>query len=255
MSLPYSEVEYFPWPFGRNCLLKYGFGYDSTKDDYKIIRLIMASKRLKPVGPLCEFYSLKLDSWKSVEVSLNLNFYNNFVIMHENHHSNHGIFVSGVVHWIREREPGLVDYTDDESPIVAFDLAKDEAIFVPCFDLSGPTCQKILGTVHGCLCLLCYHYAKYSNELWVMKDYGIKESWTKIFTQTSMECMYMRPIDHSKSKSAMVLEVNKNKLAWYNFEEEEEPITEIDLTCTEFSTEACVNHESLVGTSWNRCNA
>ncbi|CAI9778206.1 unnamed protein product [Fraxinus pennsylvanica] len=195
-----------------------------------------------------DYLNIGLDSWKSVGVSLNLNCYNNSVILHTSHHCNYDIFVSGVVHWMGERSAcGLVDYTDYESLIVAFDLAKDEVIFVPCFDLSDPTCEKILGTVHGCLCLFCYHYSKYSNELWVMKDYRIKKSWTKIFTQTSTNYMYIRLIDHSKSKSTMVLEVNKNKLAWYNFEEEEEPITEIDINCIEFSTEACVNHESLVG--------
>ncbi|KAL2533093.1 hypothetical protein Adt_06444 [Abeliophyllum distichum] len=102
-----------------------------------------------------------------------------------------------------------------------------------------------------------------------MKDHKIKESWTKIFTENAWSKIFSenksfihymrRPIDHSKSKIAMVSEVNNKKLAWCNFEQKSitnnEPIRYIKTTCVVRSLEACANYVSLVGTSWKRYDA
>ena len=38
-----------------------------------------------------------------------------------------------------------------------------------------------MGVLEGCLCL-CYVYEGVLFDVWLMKDYGLKESWTKKFT-------------------------------------------------------------------------
>ncbi|KAL2553509.1 Uncharacterized protein Fot_07128 [Forsythia ovata] len=108
-----------------------------------------------------------------------------------------------------------------------------------------------------------------------MKDYRVKESWTKIFTENTWPKIftmnawpktenksrihYMRPIDHSNSKITVVSEVNNMKLAWCNFEQKSitnnAPIHYIKTTSAVRSLEACANYDSLVGTSWNRFDA
>ncbi|KAL2455755.1 F-box protein CPR30 [Forsythia ovata] len=234
----YFEIQYLriePPKFANlYYLVNYGFGYDCVTDDYKVIRLIITFNSESECY-LVELYSLKSDSWTRFED-----------LVGHTRRDNHGILVSGALHWIRD---------DNESPIVAFDLTNEEFNTVPCPDLSGRHCWKNLGIVHGCLCFFCDDPLLHA-ELWVMKDHGIKESWTKVFTENKSPIHYMRPIDHSKSKITVVSEVNNKKLAWCNFEQKSitnnAPIRYIETICAVRSLEACANYDSLVGTSWKR---
>ncbi|RZC81924.1 hypothetical protein C5167_044519, partial [Papaver somniferum] len=42
--------------------------------------------------------------------------------------------------------------------------------------------HKALGILGGCLCIMLQAYALYSIEVWVMKNYNVQESWSKLFT-------------------------------------------------------------------------
>ncbi|KAL2553623.1 F-box protein CPR30 [Forsythia ovata] len=152
---------------------------------------------------------------------------------------DYGILVGGALHWIRYQR-------DLERTIVAFDLTKEEFNFVPCPELLGNFTLTNLGNYQGCLSLFCESDKEADSSIvWVMKELGVKESWTKVFSVDSTYT-YMRHIDHSKSKSATLPSWVKNKetLEWYSKEKKTLQYIKIYLEAES------VHCESLVGTSW-----
>ncbi|KAL2465974.1 F-box protein CPR30 [Abeliophyllum distichum] len=214
--------------------VNYGSGYDGASNDYKVIRLINSNGKSDCF--IVDFYSLKSKSWIRLED-----------LVSSIHLDNYGILVGGALHRLTNETKW-----DDECPIVAFDLTKEEFILVPCVHLPSRITWMNLGTFQGCLCLFC-HYHVAGVELWVMEDYGIKESWTKVYINNSPYIPCMRVIDRSKRKSIMILEVIKKfrRLLWCN-NMEENSIKTIKNSCLRSFLEACVYYESLVGTCWNR---
>ncbi|KAL2475633.1 F-box protein CPR30 [Abeliophyllum distichum] len=86
---------------------------------------------------------------------------------------DYGILVGGALHWIRYQR-------DLEQTIVAFDLTKEEFNFVPRPELLGNFTLTYLENYQGCLCLFCESDEEADSSIvWVMKELGIKESWTK----------------------------------------------------------------------------
>ncbi|KAK9904408.1 hypothetical protein M0R45_000774 [Rubus argutus] len=92
-------------PSSQHCLCFQGFGYDSTTDDYKVIRGIR-----RFVKSIIQVFSLKSGSWKT---------YNN---MKNVCVRGDGCLLAGALHWLEFRSP----YYSDGSTIVSFDLAKEE---------------------------------------------------------------------------------------------------------------------------------
>ncbi|KAL2533183.1 F-box protein CPR30 [Abeliophyllum distichum] len=243
IELPKSAIRdhYVNYGFGielpksaiRDHYVNYGFGYDSATDDYKVIRSITAFHNNLSVCTLVELYSLKSDSWTRLGDFMGFDF-----------GVDYGILVGGALYWIRyQRDIGSI--------IVAFDLTKEEFNFVPRPDLSGNFTLTNLGNYQGCLSLFFRSNEKADPSIvWVMKELGVKDSWTKVFSVDNTYS-YMRNIDHSKSKSPTLSLWVKNKetLEWYN--KEKKTLENIKIYCEKGYLEAEFVHcESLVGTSW-----
>ncbi|XP_059282320.1 F-box protein At3g07870-like [Lycium ferocissimum] len=83
-------------------------------------------------------------------------------------------FVDGAVHWVSSGYDGpkLVDR------IVAFDLENEVFRVIPHPDFDSGRLNYTLGVLQGCLSATRYKVQDYV-EIWIMKDYGVKESWTK----------------------------------------------------------------------------
>ncbi|KAL2553622.1 F-box protein CPR30 [Forsythia ovata] len=231
-QLQYLGIE-LPKSAIRDHYVNYGFGYDSATDDYKVIRLITAFNNSLSVCSLVELYSLKSDSWTRLGDFMGFDF-----------GVDYGILVGGALYWIRYQR-------DIGSTIVAFDLTREEFNFVPLPDLSGNFTLTNLGNYQGCLSLFFRSDEKADPSIvWVMKELGVKDSWTKVF---GVDCTYsyMRNIDHSKSKSETLSLWVKNKetLEWYN--KENKTLENIKIYCEKGYLEVEFVHcESLVGTSW-----
>ncbi|KAL2553620.1 F-box protein CPR1-like [Forsythia ovata] len=161
-----------------------------------------------------------------------------------------GIELPKFVNRVRYVTYGFGYQPDLECTIVGFDLTKEEFNLVPLPYLSGKFTLMNLGNFQGCLSLLCQFDEADSSIMWVMKELGNKESWSMVFIVHIID-IYMRPIDHSKSKRTIVLDNNNNTLQLYNIEENS--CKNIKIFCeTRCLEAACVHYESLVGTSWNR---
>ncbi|CAI9091170.1 OLC1v1026124C1 [Oldenlandia corymbosa var. corymbosa] len=155
-NLPDIDVE-----LKHGFYMMYGFGYDELHDDYKVVRIFCSF-----VGVAFEtevnLYSLKNNSWSRIG-----DFKGGIPLMDSAH------YVNGNLHWAAST--GLV------WNIVSLDLAKltygemERPSFEDCLDYWA------IGVLGGCLSVL-YEFAQKGVDVWVMKVYGDKDSWTKIVT-------------------------------------------------------------------------
>ncbi|XP_059445063.1 F-box/kelch-repeat protein At3g23880-like [Corylus avellana] len=145
-----------------------GFGYDPTTDDYKFVRLVYSSYRT--LRPLVEIYTLRTGIWRSVTAPVPP------CIITED--LSPSVFVNGSLHWSALRAFSFV--------IMSFNM-KDEAfgeVGMP-KGFQGPGDLKVtVALCDGMLALVIrdgYDGKKTSTTVWVMKEYGVAESWTKLF--------------------------------------------------------------------------
>ncbi|PHT39070.1 hypothetical protein CQW23_22643 [Capsicum baccatum] len=91
-----------------------------------------------------------------------------------------GILVKGKLHWPNAKVNGLIsDYK--EWNIISFDLANEKwgEVEHPCY--KEGYIHLYLGVLGSDLSIFCYNSASHV-DFWVMKEYGVKQSWTKMFT-------------------------------------------------------------------------
>ncbi|XP_073045527.1 F-box protein At3g07870-like [Primulina eburnea] len=167
-----------------------GFGYCRKTKQYKVISLMYLisidpltseeSKRL-----VADVHTLGSDSWRRIENAP------------WPKRKSFDPLLNDALHWI----------TTSCKPcelISSFDLAAETFKFVPPpAHFSLQYIDKIssinIGVLKNCLCI-CYIYKDTVFEVWLMKEYGVKESWTrqfridmKTYTELSIEDL-QRPI-------------------------------------------------------------
>lgn len=82
--------------------------------------------------------------------------------------------LNGALHWATHTHGG-------ERVIAAFDLLEESFKHVPL--PAGLSLSIYIGVLGDCLCLLELHAFSDNREFWVMKEYGVKESLTRVFIQ------------------------------------------------------------------------
>lgn len=145
----------------------FGFGRGAGFDDHKLMRV---AARKKPDNTSLSFYSLKTGSWrKIVDFPFHLLVY------------QMASFVKGTLNWLCcEKQLGFLK---QKWNILSFDLSNDNFCFLPIPDLIG----LLILTVGGeCLCLLEHIRPKLVYNIWVMKEYGVKDSWMKMYSLVSL---------------------------------------------------------------------
>ncbi|XP_074277236.1 F-box protein At4g22390-like [Silene latifolia] len=157
-----------------------GFGFDSISDDYKVVRVV----RLLDLGPKfggtqVEVFSLKSGCWRIIGVGPSYSI---------KRRSSEYIpcFLNGSVYWVGSR----FVCPNNENVIVKFDMSTEtfeiiqlpgvvkvsESKYTPILDFYVQECKGKLALVNR-----NYKDEIKSCSVWVMKEYGIVESWTKIF--------------------------------------------------------------------------
>nr|XP_016433937.1 PREDICTED: F-box protein At4g22390-like isoform X2 [Nicotiana tabacum] len=140
---------------------KFGFAYDAFRDEYKIVGIFPIHRN----GRLCrvevKIYSLKSDSWRDID-----DFQGRQLL------SVSGKLVNQKLHWL--------DW--DQNIIFFFYLADEKwAKVEQPSDFKG--CGfLVLGVFRNDLSAFCNYEWTTHVDIWVMKEYGVKESWTKMFT-------------------------------------------------------------------------
>jgi F-box interacting protein len=179
----------------------FSFGYDHFNDVYKVIAISCFKDKNNEV----DVYTLGSNNyWRSIQdfpcSSRSMN--------------QPGVFVSGTVNWLAYE----VSNSSCCRFIVSLDLEKEsyQKIHQPDLDKDHWT----LGMFKDCLCIFA------SNDMfldvWIMKEYGINESWTKLYNvpyvrkhYTYLKTVYIYD-DDQVLFSFYDLKNSKSKLVVYN---------------------------------------
>lgn len=199
-TLPQSPVEFPPGVEIKSDYSRYGFGYDSVNDDYKVFRAVeFRDSDLQWVGTEAKVYSLKSNSWKKIDRFP-------YPIPRTR---GWGIFANGDLHTL----------ITTERAIVAFDLVSEKCHHIPLPSglLSGSRLTVV--ALEGSLCL--HSTRKQRTDIWIMKEYGVKESWTKLLSVSppwvdSQTLVF--PIAYSDDRREVLLHLNDEKFVWFDLE-------------------------------------
>ncbi|XP_057438933.1 F-box/kelch-repeat protein At3g23880-like [Lotus japonicus] len=165
-----------------SCL--YGFGYDSSKDDYLVVLVYQpkSSPRLH-----VQFFSLRDNMWKYVGggsgtdlPSLNLSC---------NVNVKAGLLFNETIHWLAYDHDRLLNV------IIAFDLTEKRLLEIPQPDDLACDLSYCNLWVHGRFLSLSVSRF-YTIEIWVMEKYKVHSSWTKTIV---LSLSHIFPVCSTKS--------------------------------------------------------
>ncbi|KAK6133250.1 hypothetical protein DH2020_033011 [Rehmannia glutinosa] len=231
--LPNCCVEY-PAPLDSYSKTAYGFGYDSGNDDYKVIRVVEFRHEISHVWMASEtkIYGLKSNSWRRIE---------DFPYPLPFLRGNWRVHVNGALHTLVEDPDNM-----DAARIFAFSVQTEKH-----YQLHMPPGVRIRGVdvnldvIDGCLSVVCTNRSRVI--IWVMKDYGVKESWIKLLTISPPAIErndFVKPLVYSRDGDKVLLNCDDKRLVWYDLRKKTVDNVDVDGIPFVFYAEACV--ESLV---------
>lgn len=167
---------YKPPPEGTEVV--YGLGYDGVDDDYKLLMVFRRAQGRWGVGEdgICMLYSLKSDSWSEIRRRLEARHFPDC----------NGLCVNGALHWMaisKEYNPMQRTCT-----LVCFDFSSEEfrvleqPEYSPELNLENDVID--VAVLRGKLCVFLNYRRSFRDTafvLWAMEDYGVEESWTKLY--------------------------------------------------------------------------
>ncbi|KAK1432083.1 hypothetical protein QVD17_08973 [Tagetes erecta] len=163
----------------------YGFGFGSNPDDMRVVRFPRFARD-------CEY--TKFNAYDFIDTS--------------------GTFLNGSLHWLARHS----NIQNQNRVIASFDVSKEtfRDVSLPPQDPSLP--YYILGVLKGCLYALCDGIYHTEVEIWLMKEYGVVNSWSK-FVKIPVDMWtgnisYMRPL-RSLSDDEILLEIDLQSYAIY----------------------------------------
>jgi F-box interacting protein len=154
----------------------HGIGFDHKSNDYKVVRLVY--ERYSNCSPKAELYKLHTGVWEMVKVADDFKYF-----IYGNSHA----LVNGAIHWLGYHKRGWPNPCV-EFVVVLFHIC-DEEFQVMKFPDQLISClkenyAKEIVVYGGLLALMEYNHHQYIDfsNIWLMKEYGVAESWTKQFT-------------------------------------------------------------------------
>lgn len=159
----------------------YGFGYHPGAKEYKVVKIVHHSivnfadqyvRRMIIRGTSKSevlVFTLGGNAWRNVGLAP----------YRLERRSHEALFTNGRLHWLHfgvyENVRGLI--------IISFDLAEEKFYEVPRPNLIPIDGRNYhLSILRGCLSAVVYgHGLRRDLEIWVMKEYNVKESWIKEF--------------------------------------------------------------------------
>ncbi|GAU16390.1 hypothetical protein TSUD_117390 [Trifolium subterraneum] len=170
----------------------YSFGYDHFTNNYKIVAVTPS------LNQVC-VYTLGTHSWRRIQ---------DFPHCRSSGRYRLGIFVSGTVNWVTSYDDASGS-SSSPCDIVSLDLAKEtyQRLSLPDSKMNS----WCLGVLQDCLCISASSFSDIFLEVWVMKEFGNKESWTKLCTVS-----YMSELGcYAVAKPLYIYEDNKLLMDFY----------------------------------------
>nr|GFA54189.1 hypothetical protein [Tanacetum cinerariifolium]GFA82653.1 hypothetical protein [Tanacetum cinerariifolium] len=158
-------------PVESGWLAKYGFGHDEHSDDYNAIGLLSLLSDRGMNGTKVKIYLLKSGYWRGI--------YN---FPYDVWGTDISKFSNGALHWLIKVSNSFYHPKRDVSNslmIASFHLGNETSgeVLQPVYDEGDK--DLTLGVLGECLCMICSYGVNYAG-VWVMKVYGVKDSWTKL---------------------------------------------------------------------------
>ncbi|CAI0436192.1 unnamed protein product [Linum tenue] len=191
----------------------FGFGYDSMSDDYKVVEILQV---FKPEENSLQSVLVSYGVWSNSWVEVNFP----YILLGLR---KTGVFVGGAVHWIagRHEDPDSDD-TLSELVIIGFDLELNELREVPQPEYTvWEPFNMVIGELGKCLCLFANYKDKFV-DVWMMKEYGVKESWSLLFKVPHPGLCYndeIKPLGFSVTGQEVLLQMDGKKLVWYDLKD------------------------------------
>ena len=149
------------------------FGFDPRTNDYKVVRIVFPYRTEKSKPPVIEIYSLNEGFWRITSAP----FLRGFGF---SEWCQPVVFLNGAVHF------AVYDTTKPSGPLVLSFDSGDEVfrlISLPNDAFNQPRGDFHTSVIGGSLSLLpLKNTVKKYCSIWVMKEYGVVDSWTKQFT-------------------------------------------------------------------------
>ncbi|MCD9646951.1 hypothetical protein HAX54_037208 [Datura stramonium] len=228
-TLKYHQIPNFDLALSlRGSCHMYGLGYDVLSDDYKVVALSYHDTNNEfKTDTFVDIYSVRKGLWMELE---------NSPYDHSLTDRASGVLVNGALHWLACRT------SEYSTVIAAFDLSDEKFSEVP-----GPTILKNncfmcnLAALKGCLCIstsICPD--KDTITFWMMKEYGVKESWTKFkITEPNLDDS-LSTLLCSITDDDVILDIDE-ELVVYNMKENQRRDLMIDVTCVMYEARTFVD--------------
>lgn len=205
-KLPVCEIDRAVHPDNMIEFEAYGFGYDDVKDDYKLIRITQFRNEVRNK---VRIYSLKSDSWRRLDYCPFRFALSTFMPAPQ------GVFLEGSLHYLVNQK-----FSRGIARIYAFHVGTEKYHVVPHPPFSDMSFLGIVDKLGGKLCLIC-SYDESHMDVWTMDSYGVKESWTKLFSVAqyvdASTFEFPTPITYSKNRKQVLLQqMIGGKLLWYD---------------------------------------
>ncbi|KAI8561467.1 hypothetical protein RHMOL_Rhmol04G0342000 [Rhododendron molle] len=176
-----------------------GLGYDATSDDFKVVAGVFT---LSDDFCVVHVFSSKLSSWKSIGDFGYSNYFGVF-----------GSVLNGAPHWF------VRGNADEYYHIIYFDFMEEKFKEVPKPIYEVKDDHFYLGVLGEWLCVVD-HSRESHSDVWVMMEYGVKESWTKLFVVPKVAggeffFQYFELLGFTKG-GEVIMKLNLGKLVIYN---------------------------------------
>ncbi|KAK1560324.1 hypothetical protein Q3G72_025238 [Acer saccharum] len=190
--------------------LTIGFGFHHRTNDYKIVRMMNFTEIGKREPQRVEVFSLARNSWRKVG--------NNSCFYTRDRSS--AVVVNGCVNWVAY-------WTNDvySNYILAFDFDSEEfgQITLPKGHHIGESHRHLLAVLRESLALIVSYYNDNRIgccNIWVMKEYGIVESWSKQYSIIPNERIF-RCLGIVNNRGLMLDAVDEKVVISYDLDKQE----------------------------------
>ena len=166
ISLQFGDVD----PYDLDELIGLGFGYDAKSNDYKLVRISYSKMVGGKVYSEVDVYSLSTNSWRRKDKLVHGTVVKN---------SFSEALINGALHW-----RGAT--TVVRNLIISFGLRDEMSHYIelPEINLDGNEIYEWFPFVRKELLAIVISSGEYQRtfNIWVMNEYGIKETWNKQLT-------------------------------------------------------------------------
>ncbi|KAL5719255.1 hypothetical protein ACHQM5_012058 [Ranunculus cassubicifolius] len=230
----------FPPPFDRNyCPISIGFGLDVKNNHYKLVRIFTFRGQGSRVSHV-EVYNLTTDSWRIVDAVLPIH-----VIISD----PKSPYRNGTYCWLGRAFPCYQDMYGSnvmDTLICSFDFTDEVfgTVVLPDVDSVKSALYPQLAIIRDDIALINRVHDSHF-EIWALKEYGVRESWTKIFKIGPFLWPKLLGISWTGHN---LLFVNNNQLCMYDLLTQETKNLQTQGSSLSLRTlEVAIYNESLVG--------